>query len=107
MMPTKYGDVYKVADTGSYVMVRGDQYKRIPAWLLEAMNGNETVTYWFGPYTFIDGFEATPEAKYLMEQLKYVRHTERAAAKIQEIRGMYSYWVRVDEEFMHILETRK
>lgn len=107
MMPTKYGDVYKVADTGSYVLVRGDQYKRIPAWLLEAMNGNETVTYWFGPYTFIDGFEATPEAKYLMEQLKYVRHTERAAAKIQEIHGMYGYWVRVDEEFMHILETRK
>ena len=64
----------------------------------------DTVTYWIGPYGFLNNFEDTTEGKYLIEMLQYMHLSNAAQHKVDKILAENGYWVQLDKDMLHIME---
>lgn len=78
----------------------------IPRFMAQSLLCNNGLTFWIGPYVFINGFEATAQGKYLIKMLEYPNLVPASQRKIDTIIDVYKYWVQVDESFMEILKKR-
>lgn len=65
----------------------------------------DTVTYWIGPYGFLNNFEDTTEGKYLIEMLQYMHLSNAAQHKVDKILAENGYWVQLDKDMLHIMQA--
>lgn len=85
----------------AYVNTKANEYCRLPHWLATTIKGNEIITYIIGPWIFINGFENTPEGKYLCKIFPYYFcMTEMTKKKVQGILNRYSWWVRIHKDYV-------
>lgn len=101
---TDYGRLYSRGN--QYYLVHNDEIGKIPRYMaLTLMNVYNETGHW-GPYTFYNGFDATPEAQYLMKMFRYPQLTDRARQKVADIRFDYNMWFTEDESFIKAMEAR-
>lgn len=85
----------------AYVNVKTREYIRVPHWLMKTICDYESVTYVIGPWVFINGFENTPEGKYLCKIFPYYFcMTEMTKKKVHGILHQYSWWVRIHKVYV-------
>lgn len=93
----------------AYVNTKANEYCRLPHWLATTIKEDETITYIIGPWIFINGFENTPEGKYLCKIFPYYfKMSETTKKKVQHIVDQYGWWVRIHKAYVNgINEARK
>ena len=98
----------KICTTKSKYFLFHDIYGvlAVPGFMAQSLLGNNTLTFWIGPYVFINGFETTAQGKYLIKMLEYPNLVPASQRKVDTILDVYKYWVQVDESFMEILKKR-
>lgn len=82
------------------------QYCKISSFMGRSLNDDDKFTYWIGPYAFVNEFEETTEAQYLIKMLEYPRLNTQAQRKVDNILNTYKYWVQTDKQMIEILERR-
>lgn len=101
-----YGTLYKSGD--SYFIGQmhygTESVTKVPNYIVKSLDGIDHVTDVCGPYIFINGFEDTPQARYLINMLPYYFGMRpRAQEKVDDILKTYRYWVRIDKRFLDIM----
>ena len=85
----------------AYKNVKANEYCKIPQWLADTIKGKETVTYIIGPWVFINGFENTPDGKYLIKIFPYYFNmSPRTKEKVDNILKTYEWWARTHKEYV-------
>lgn len=103
---TPYGRLYTYHGQ-DYLVNQEGEVGRIPYYVsLEARGTHRTTKQW-GPYKFINGFETTAEAEYLMEMFQYPHLTNKAQKKVTDIMFDYSMWIERDDDFIRVLNKRE
>ena len=103
---TAYGRVYTYHGQDYLVNEEGEVGK-IPYYASLTIRGEKRVTKTWGPYKFINGFETTREAEYLMKMYQYPDLSDRAQEKVKDIFFEYGIWVEMDYDFISISQERE
>lgn len=101
----KHRNDYYIGQQGQTVF-GSDVITKIYPGVAASLEGKNTVTDVYGPYVFINGFENTAEAKYLIKMLPYYFNMKpRAQEKVNNILDMYGYWIRIDTRILEVMEV--
>lgn len=109
----KRNDTYYLTDATCTVGENTAVVARIPLYMATSLMHmdnsagriyRDTVTYWIGPYGFLNNFENTTEGKYLIEMLQYLHLSNAAQRKVNKILEENSYWVQIDDDMMNIMQ---
>ena len=102
--------LYKAAaEDGStlwYLRNATGEIARIPFYVADTLEGQNRPTFVFGPYIFLNGFERTEPARYLMQCCGYKALYNSTRAKIEQTREMFRAWVVVDHQYEEVLNAR-
>lgn len=103
---TQWGRIYTYHGQ-DYLVNKEGEVGRIPYYVSVTLQGIERLTQAWGPYNFYNGFETTAEAEYLKKMFQYPMLTEVAQHKCEDILYTYGPWVKINQEFMKILNERE
>lgn len=103
---TEYGRVYTYHGQDYLVNSEGEVGK-IPYYVSVEIRGVHRNTATWGPYKFYNGFETTAEAEYIKKMFQYPHLTDKAQKKVTDIYFDYSAWIKLDDEFVGILNKRE
>ena len=84
----------------------GNEIARIPFYVADTLEGQNKPTFVFGPYIFLNGFERTEPARYLMQCCKYKALYNSTRTKIEQTREMFRAWIVVDHEYEETLNAQ-
>lgn len=102
---TDYGRIY--TKHGQDYLVANGEVSKIPYYVSLSLRNTRRVTAVWGPYKFINGFEATKEADYLKKMFQYPVLTDVAQSKVTDIMFDYGMWIEHDTEFEETLKARE
>ncbi len=102
---TDYGRIY--TKHGQDYLVTEGEVSKIPYYVSLTIRGERRITKTWGLYKFINGFETTREAEYLMKMYQYPDLSDRAQEKIKDIFFNYGIWVEMDYDFVSVSQERE